>query len=528
MEKNRSVIGSEAMVVSPHYLASSAGARILQKGGNAFDAAVAVSACLAVVYPHMTGLGGDSFWLAYRPQDGEVRGYNGSGRSGYRANIEAFRGCAAIPVRGVRSAVTVPGMVDAWCAIHAEYGRLDFAETLEAAIGYATEGFPLSNDQYVNTRAQAGILAAFQHTTSIYMPGGELPAAGARFVQPQLARSLREVAVGRREAFYKGTVAAEISRYLHQEGGLLTADDFADHAGEWVTPLSGTYRDRIVYQMPPNSQGFVGLMALHVLETFDFGCVEHGTHEYYQLMIEALKLSFRDRNAFLTDPAFAAIPLERLLSKPYAAGLASAIRMDGALPVDSVPAGNDTAYAAVVDREGNAVSFIQSLYFEFGSGVVAGDTGILLQNRGSFFSLDPLHVNCLQPGKRTFHTLMPAMAFRGGSLDMLYGTQGGEGQPQTQTAVFTRMADYGMDPRRAVDEPRFLWGRTWGEPSQELKLESRIDSSVAESLAEAGHCVRVVGAYDGVMGHAHAIMVGEFGFFQGGTDPRSDGAAIGW
>jgi gamma-glutamyltranspeptidase/glutathione hydrolase len=528
MERNESAIGTETMVVSPHYLASAAGARILERGGNAFDAAVAVSACLAVVYPHMTGLGGDSFWLIYQPQENRVRGYNGSGRSGYRANLDAFAGCAAIPARGVKSALTVPGMVDAWDAVHRAYGRLSFAEVLEPAIAYAAEGFPMSWDQYANTKANADMLARSPEASAVYLPGGRVPLPGARFVQPQLARTLRELAAGGRDAFYSGAIAAEMARFLQREGGLLSPDDFADHRGDWVTPLSCGYRGYEVCQMPPNSQGFVGLMALNVLETFDFGSVEHGSREYYHLLIEALKLSFRDRNEVLTDPDFHDIPLERLLSKSYAAELASAIRPDRTVQLEAEPMGGDTAFAAVVDKEGNAVSFIQSLYFEFGSGVVAGETGVLLQNRGSFFSLDPRHVNCLQPRKRTFHTLMPAMALRGGRPYLLYGTQGGEGQPQTQTAIFTRMVDYGMDPQRAVSEPRWVWGRTWGEPTQELKLESRIDAGVAEFLAGAGHLVRTVGAFDGIMGHAHAIKVDENGFRQGGTDPRCDGAAIGW
>ncbi|MBB6732043.1 gamma-glutamyltransferase [Cohnella zeiphila] len=528
MEANRPAIGTETMVVSPHHLASLAGARILERGGNAFDAAVAVSACLAVVYPHMTGLGGDSFWLTYQAREGRVRGYNGSGRSGAGATAEAFAGLAAIPTRGIRSAVTVPGMADAWAAVHEAYGRLEFGETLEPAIGYAERGFPLSPDQYANAREHAAMLAATAETAAIYLPGGQVPAAGTRFVQAQTARTLRTLAAGGRDAFYKGEIAAGMAGFLQKRGGLLTREDFAEHRGDWVEPLATGYRGYDVYQMPPNSQGFVGLMALNVLETFDLAAVRHGSADYYHLLIEALKLSFRDRDEVLTDPAFHDIPLDRLLSKEYGAELASAIRADRAAEVDARPMGSDTAFAAVVDKEGNAVSFIQSLYFEFGSGVVAGDTGILLQNRGSFFSLEPGHVNSLRPRKRTFHTLMPAMALQGGRPRFLYGTQGGEGQPQTQTAIFTRMVDYGMDPQRAVSEPRWVWGRTWGEPTRELKLEARIDPAAAAALAAAGHQVRIVGAFDAVMGHAHAIKIDEAGFLQGGADPRSDGAAVGW
>ncbi|WP_020618627.1 gamma-glutamyltransferase [Paenibacillus daejeonensis] len=524
----QAVIGSQAMVVSPHYLASTAGARILEQGGNAYDAAIAVSAALAVVYPHMTGLGGDSFWLGWHHLEGKVRGYNASGRAGSNCTIAAYEGMESIPNRGIRSAVTVPGMVDGWAAVHGEYGRLPWADVLAPAIGYAEDGFPMSPDQAGHTAAHRDMLAATPETAAIYLPGGAPAAAGVRFRQPDLARTLRRVAENGRDEFYTGETAQEIARYMEAEGGLLTAEDLAAHRGDWVAPVTGTYRGYDLYQMPPNSQGFAGIMTLQMLEKFDLAGVEHGSHAYYQLCVEALKRSFRDRNRYLTDPAFSEVPLSRLLSKEYAAELATTIDVNQASDEEAVALGSDTAYAAVVDAEGNAVSFIQSLYFEYGSGVVAGNTGVLMQNRGSFFSLDPNHVNALQPGKRSFHTLMPAMAFQGGKPAIVYGTQGGEGQPQTQTAIFTRMVDYGMDPQQAINEPRWVWGRTWGEQTRELKLESRVAPEVQASLAAAGHQVRTVGAFDGVMGHAHAIRRDEHGFLQGGSDPRCDGAAIGW
>lgn len=525
---NQSVVGTKAMVVSPHYLATAAGARILEQGGNAFDAAVAVSACLAVVYPHMTSLGGDSFWLSYHHSEGMVRGYNASGRSGYKANIAAFDGLGAIPIRGIGSIVTVPGMVDGWDAVHRQYGRLSWAQVLAHAIQYAEDGFAMSNDQYNNTVHNEAVLARMLETADIYLPGGQPAVVGKRFKQLALAKTLKRLAEFGRDEFYKGETAKEITDYLDLNGGLLTADDFADHHGDWVNPVEGSYRGYSLYQMPPNSQGFSGIMALHILEQFNLKGIEHGSHDYYQLCIEALKLSFRDRNKYLSDPAYTNIPMEQLLDKNYAAKLAASIELNQASCEKSEVLGSDTAYAAVIDKEGNAVSFIQSLYFEFGSGVVAGNTGVLLQNRGSYFSLDPDHVNSLKPAKRTFHTLMPAMACRNGKPAVLYGTQGGEGQPQTQTAIFTRMIDYGMNPQQAINEPRWVWGRTWGEPTQELKIEGRVSAHVLESLAGAGHLVRKVKNYDGIMGHAHAIMRDEQDFLLGGSDPRCDGSAIGW
>lgn len=520
------VIGTKTMVVSPHYLASAAGARVLEKGGNAFDAAVAVSATLGVVYPHMTGLGGDSFWLTYQTHEACVRAYNGSGRSGYSVRRSNYAGESFIPRRGVRSAITVPGMVDSWDAILGQYGSLSLAEVLGPAIGYALDGFPLSPDQQWNTRLAGAALSA--EASAIYVPGGLIPSAGSRFQQKQLAATLRKLAAGGRDSFYKGKIAEDICDYMLAAGGYLTRDDFADHQGNWVEPIHTDYYGHRIYQVPPNSQGFTGLMSLNILENFNFNEMEHGSYEYYHLLVEALKLSFCDRDKVLTDPDFSVVPLKQLLDKNYAAQLAASISMQKAVQLTSEPVGSDTAYAAVVDKDGNAVSFIQSLYFEFGSGVLAGNTGILLQNRGSFFSLDPSHINTLEPHKRSFHTLMPAMACREGKPAILYGTQGGEAQPQTQTLLLTRMLHYGMNPQLAVSEPRFVWGRTWGEPTQELKMESRIDDGVLSDLAAAGHNVRKVGAYDRNVGHAHVIAIDDNGFRSGGTDPRCDGAAIGW
>lgn len=527
MKQNRVSLGRSVMVVSPHYLASTVGAKILAKGGNAFDAAVAVSATLAVVYPHMTGVGGDSFWLVYSAEEGQVRAYNGSGRSGYKATRQAYPGEEHIPSRGIRSIVTVPGMVDSWAEMVQSYGRLSLSEVLQPAIRYAEQGFPCSISQSKFSSEFQKLLQGIEETASIYLPSGRSPLPGQQFRQKNLAASLKQIATEGRDAFYKGELARRITSFLEQNGGLLSYEDFAEHSGDWQEPLVADYRGYSVYQAPPNSQGFTGLMTLNILEQVDFSQVEHGSFEYYHLLIEALKLSFRDRNRYLSDPDFCHIPLKQLLSPAYAQQLFQQICMQSSLPVEALTMGSDTAYAAVVDEEGNAVSFIQSLYFEFGSAVTAGDTGILMQNRGSFFSLDPDHVNSLEPRKRTFHTLMPAMACLDGKPTILYGTQGGEGQPQTQTALLTRMIDYGMDPQQAINQPRWLWGRTWGEASQDLRLEGRIEEHVQERLSQVGHRVKLSSSFDEIMGHAQAIKL-QNGLLYGGSDPRADGRAIGW
>lgn len=524
---NKAVVGTKTMVVSPHYLASKAGNATLEKGGNAFDAAVAVSACLAVVYPHMTGLGGDSFWLAYNAKDNEVKAYNGSGRTGAGVTREQYAGCASIPFRGIESVITVPGMVDSWDAVLKKYGTMSLADVLAPAIEYASNGFPLSEDHHVNTVKNVDVLKKDQDMAAVFLPENRVPNINERFIQSDLAHTLKQLAERGRKDFYEGELAERIISSLQAKGGLLTVDDFAAHRGSWEEPLSSTYRGYTMHQVPPNSQGFVGLMALNILENYDLSAIPHGSYGYYHLLVEALKRSFQDRNAFLTDPDFSPIPLDKLLSKSYAKEMTGDIRMDQASDPFTQPIGSDTAHAAVVDAEGNAVSFIQSLYFEFGSGIVAGDTGITMQNRGSFFSLEPDHVNTLEPNKRSFHTLMPALAMKNGRPAILYGTQGGEGQPQTQTAIITRMIDYGMNPQQAISEPRFVWGRTWGEDTQELKIESRVADEVAGKLAAAGHIVNRVEAVDKIMGHANAIVRDEQGFLHGGVDPRGDGAAIG-
>ncbi|MEQ2466341.1 gamma-glutamyltransferase [Niallia hominis] len=523
----QSIVGTKSMIVSPHYLASSAGNSILEKGGNAFDAAVAVSACLAVVYPHMTGLGGDSFWLMYHAKENKLDAYNGSGRSGANITRANFSGEDAIPFRGIRSILTVPGMVDSWAAVLERYGTMTLSEVLAPAIHYAEFGFPASNDQIKNTFKNMDILQEDEDIASIFLKGNEVPKRNEKFVQKDLANSLKEIARKGRNEFYKGTLAEKIVSSLQSKGGLLTKEDFSNHYGNWANPISSTYREYTMYQVPPNSQGFVGLMALNILENFELPSIPHNSYQYYHLLIESLKQSFQDRNKYLTDPNFNEIPLDHLLSKTYAKELADKIYLDQTNAITTQSVGNDTAYAAVVDESGNAVSFIQSIYFEFGSGIVAKDTGIILQNRGSFFSLNENNVNCLEPKKRTFHTLMPAMAFKGGKPIVLYGTQGGEGQPQTQTVIITRMLDYGVDPQTAINEPRFVWGRTWGNTTEELKIEGRVSKEVRDKLKQSGHLVKSVEDFDDIMGHANAILIDSQGFLHGGVDPRSDGAAIG-
>ena len=347
---------------------------------------------------------------------------------------------------------------------------------------------------------------------------------------PDLARTLKTLASHGAEEFYQGDIAARIVADLEKNGGVLSREDFARHTADWVAPLSVTYRGHTACNLPPNTQGMASLEILNICNRFDMRALGEGTADYCHLIIEATKLAFADRDAYLSDPAFADIPVGELLSDAHADWQASRISMNrAAADVRPMDPHGDTAWLGVVDRWGNAVSLIQSIYHDFGSAIVPGGTGILLQNRGSHFSLDPGHVNCLQPGKRTLHTLNPAMLFKGGRPFLVYGTMGGEGQPQTQAALVTRIVDFGMTPQAAIDAPRWLYGRSWGREANDLKLEGRFPEAVVEELVRRGHSASLVAPYTDLMGHAGAILINqENGILQGGADPRSDGLACGY
>ncbi len=521
------------MVTSPHYLASQVGSAILERGGNAIDAAVAISAALAVVYPHMTGIGGDSFFLIYSAKEGKVVGLNGTGRASLAAKPERFRqeGQARLPDRGVHSALTVPGMVDAWWEVWSKYGKLPWEMLLKPALEYATIGFPISRDLHAWMKRDEALLRADPVLRDLYIDSltNTLKPEGTKLIQPELAQSLRVLINEGREAFYRGSLMRGIVDAVREDGGILTEEDFTSHHSDWVEPLSVMYRGKTIYQMPPNSQGFSLLMMLNMLESMNLQGVARNSAEFYHLVTEVIKRAFRYRDTYLSDPEFVPIPMERILSKELAEELAAEINYPSkaASSFQSVPSGQDTAYAAVVDEEGNAVSFIQSLYYDFGSAYVAGNTGIILQNRGSYFSLDDAHPNVLSPGKRTFHTLMPGMALKDGKPCLLMGTQGGEGQPQTQLSLITGVLDYGYTIQEAIGLPRWVYGRTWGEESDKLRIENRELEKETELLKEWGHEVELAGSWDGVMGQAQGIQIDDSGVMSGAADPRGDGLAIG-
>ena len=534
-QQNRpATMAPHGLVASPHYLASQAGVDILKKGGTAVDAAIATNAVLNVVYPHMCGIGGDAFWLIFDSAKKDLAFLNASGRSPYGATIDYFQraGMNSIPLRGLLP-VTVPGAVDGWFAAHGRYGKLSMPTLLEPAIGYARNGYPVTRILSFQIHEAALDLSRFPTSKNLFLPGAIAPSPGDILTNPNLAKSLEKIAREGRDVFYRGEIAREIVKFSQENGGLLSERDFHETKSTWGKPVSSSYREYSIFETAPNSQGIAALMILNLLEDYDLSSLGYQSPDHLHLMIEAKKVAFVDRARYISDPETVNIPVAELLSKDYAAKRRSLIRQDraaDALAILPGGFGRDTIYLCVIDEAGNAVSLIQSLYFSFGSAAVAGETGIVLQNRGSYFSLDPNHVNCLQPHKRTFHTLMASMAFKGGRPYMVFGTSGADGQPQTHVQVMTSVFDFGLDIQSAIEAPRWLSGRYLVNQSEgSLTVEGRFSLEVIEELRKRGHQVNGVGNWSPVMGSAHGIIIHpENGLRIGGSDPRSDGAAFGY
>jgi gamma-glutamyltranspeptidase len=527
---------AHGMVTSPHALASQAGVAALRAGGSAVDAAIAAAAVLSVVYPHMTSLGGDAFWLIYDARAGAVRSLEAAGRAAATATIDWFaaRGLREIPVRGIVPAtLTVPGAVDGWCEAHAAYGRLPLATDLAAAVGHARDGFPISERLARWIERSADVLAADPAAARIFLAGGTPPAAGQRVANRDLARTLERVGEGR-AGFYEGETAREMARHAREHGGFFTERDIGAQRAKWGESISVTYRGVTIHETPPPSQGVSVLQALRLLEPWELGARPFLGPDHVHLLVQAKQIAFHDRDRLVADPEFSPVPIERLLSRAYADERRVLIDEARALPWDRVPSSGsltgDTVYVAAVDAEGNAASLIQSLYFGFGAGVVAGKTGVVLQNRSAYFSLDPAHPNRLEPGKRPLHTLIASLAFKRGRLWQVFGCMGSDGQPQIHLQAYTAMIDFGLDVQRAVEAPRWLAGRfSLGDARDVLNLEGRFEPSTIAELARRGHAINRWEAWNELAGHAHGITIDpESGVRVGGADPRSDGAALGY
>ena len=524
------------MVTSPHTLASQAGVAILQAGGSAVDAAIAAAAVLSVIYPHMTSLGGDAFWLIHDARTGAVRSLEAAGRAAAAATLDWFaaRGLREIPVRGIVPAtLTVPGAVDGWYQAHAAHGRLPLATDLAAAVGYARDGFRVTHRLAQWIERSADVLATDPAAARIFLVDGASPAAGRRLTNPDLARTLERAAEGR-AGFYEGETAREMARHAREHGGFYTERDFAAQHAKWGASIHATYRGVTIHETPPPSQGVSVLQALRLLEPWEIGALPFLGPDHVHLLVQAKQIAFHDRDRLVADPEFSPVPVERLLSRAYADERRVLMDPERALPWDRVPSSGsltgDTVYVAAVDADGNAVSLIQSLYFGFGSGVVAGSTGVVLQNRGAYFSLDPAHPNRLEPGKRPLHTLIASLAFKDGRLWQVVGCMGADGQPQIHLQVYTALIDFGLDIQQAVEAPRWLAGRfALGDAREVLNMEGRFAPATVAELAHRGHEINRWEAWNELAGHAHGITIDPgSGARVGGADPRSDGAAIGY
>lgn len=543
------VLARNGMAATSHPLASAIAVDILRQGGSAIDAAIAANAMLALVEPHACGIGGDLFAIVWDPQTGKLHGYNGSGRTPRGLSYDDLRielgERNALPLFGALS-VSVPGAVDGWFALHQRFGNLPMQTLLQPAIDYARDGVAITEvdaalwqdalDEFAQSDLSDELLASLRRT---YAPEGRAPRQGEIFANPDLAASYEQIARGGRDAFYAGEMTERMVAAVQSGGGHLQASDFAAHRGEWVTPVSVNYRGYDVYELPPNGQGIAALQMLNILEGYPLASLGRDDPAFWHLMVEAKKLAYEDRAKFYADPEFTSIPLEGLLSKEYAAERRALIDPDE--PMQQVGAGSppphgDTTYLAVADKNGMMVSFIQSTYWEFGSGLVPDGLGFALQNRGSSFSLEAGHANVYAPGKRPFHTIIPGMLMKGGKPLMAFGVMGGFLQPQGHVQILVNMLDLGMNVQEAGDAARFVHrGNTQptgggANDGGELLLEAGVNPDVVEALRAMGHRINYgKHPYIGAVGGYQAIWRDpETGVYHGASEMRFDGAALGY
>jgi gamma-glutamyltranspeptidase len=524
-----SIRGTRGMAAAPHALASQAALAVMRDGGNAIEAMIAAAATIAVVYPHMNSIGGDSFWLIRVPGQA-VRGLDACGAAALAADRQwyADRGIeTAIPFRGGVAANTVAGTISGWDAAFALSqqigGRLPLTRLLADAIHYARDGSPVTRSQHLNTLGKRDELQNVPGFAGLFLPSGEVPQVGARFMQPALAATLERLAHAGLDDFYRGDIARSHVAALQKAGSPVALEDLLAHRAQWREPLKLAHSLGTVYNMPPPTQGAVSLMILGILDRMGLQSMDPLGADFVHSAVEATKQAFRIRDRHITDPAYMSVDPQEFLRPDALDKMCAAIDPERAAPWGQGKGPADTIWMGVIDGNGLAVSFIQSVYHEFGSGVVVEDTGVAWQNRGCSFSLSPDALNFLQPGRKPFHTLNPAMAEFSDGRVMVYGNMGGDGQPQSQSAVFSRTANFGMDPQAAITAPRWLLGRTWGRPSDTLKLESRFAPDVVETLRKRGHDVELMPEFDEAMGHAQAIILKPNGVMEGGADPRGDG-----
>lgn len=517
------VIAENGMVATSHPLATATALSVLKEGGNAVDAAIAASATLCVVEPHMTGIGGDCFVILAEP-DGTVHGLNGSGRAPRACNAAWYRdnGFASMPQSGVH-AVTVPGAVDAWARLGERFGTMGFERLFSDAIRYAEDGFAVHARVAHDWSRHVGALRGDPGAAIHCLRDGAAPAAGARFRFPALGATLRTIARGGAGAFYEGEIAAEMAAAVRAQGGFLSEEDLAAVAADWVMPISVSYGGYDVLEIPPNGQGVTALILLRLMQSHGIGNLPADSAGRYHMEIEAARLAYSVRDHLVADPAAMARTPEELLSDGFIRALGAQMSTERRNPAVTLPemARSDTVYLTVVDRDRRAVSFINSVYSAFGAKVVTPQSGVALQNRGGCFTLEEGHPNELGGGKRPMHTIIPAMAMRNGRAAVSFGVMGGDYQPMGHAHVFSNLVDHGMDPQEALDYPRLFWG-----DDGLLGAESGISAHVRDKLAAMGHQVRDAAAPHG---GGQLIVIDEAnGFLVGGSDPRKDGCAMGW
>jgi gamma-glutamyltranspeptidase/glutathione hydrolase len=519
------------VVCAPHAVAVEDGRQILAEGGNAIEAMIAMAASIAAVYPHMNHVGGDGFWLIREPS-GRVRALMGAGRAGAKATVQHYRdhGYDEIPSRGPLAALTVPGAVAAWMlateAAKANRGRLPLHVLLAPAIAHARQGYVVTRSQARLTVEKYAELETAPGFMKAFLIDGKAPEAGARIKQTTFAATLEQLASAGLDDFYRGDVGREIAADLERIGSPVTRADLEKFTGVVAEPLSVAIQAGTLYNTPPPTQGLASLM---ILALFDRLRVAQGeSFEHIHGLVESTKRAFRVRDRVITDPDKIDGNIAQYLDSKFIDSEAGKIDARKAARWPAPDGEGDTVWMGAADHSGLVVSYIQSLYWEFGSGCVLPATGVLLQNRGASFSLDAKALNALAPGRRPFHTLNPAIAALKDGRVMAYGTMGGDGQPQSQAAVFTRHVTFRQPLEQALDAPRWLLGRTWGSAHTNLRLESRFDGQLIDRLMSAGHDVQVLDeAYSDTMGHAGAVILHPDGTLEGGHDPRADGGAAG-
>ncbi|MDR3432193.1 MAG: gamma-glutamyltransferase family protein [Rouxiella aceris] len=518
------------MAVTPHHLASQSALAVLREGGNAIEAMVAAAATIAVVYPHMNGLGGDGFWLIVPPQ-GEPVAIDASGAAGSLASLDFYAGQTHIPHRGPTAALTVAGTVGGWqeaLTISAEWGgdQQPLSRLLADAIRYAADGFPVTASQEAATRSKRHELESMVSFAETFLPNGQVPLSGQRFTQPQLASTLSQLCEQGLDSFYRGDLANSMAADFQKLGMPITRDDLAIYRAQRRIPLKLNHSKGEIFNLTPPTQGLVSLAILGLTDRLNLEAMDEGATIHS--IVEATKLAFGLRDRFITDPRIMTQDPQALLDAAYLDALATRINPHRAADWGQGKGPGDTVWMGVMDSSGLAVSFIQSIYHEFGSGVVLPASGVMWQNRGASFSLDANHLLALAPGKQPFHTLNPAAARLYDGRTMVYGSMGGDGQPQTQAAVFIRHVVQGQTLQTAISGPRWLLGRTWGQSSDSLKLEARFSHATLAGLRQRGHEVEMLPEFSEAVGHAGAIVRHTNGMFEGASDPRSNGSAAGF